>query len=153
MTMMSVLSSAKLNPNLLRAPSKSHREAIVKLSGYVDFMSLQRRQKYSLPEIINSLRGFRSAVDKLFRDPIEALERNIGNATLLAHDETGFIRKAHHFNKLAKKLFSLLVGNITCSGAHAAQLHLSGFLTSEACFEVLISDCRKEQWHSATYRW
>lgn len=153
MTIMSVLRSMNVTPKLLTAPSKRQRDTIVKLAEYIDFVDLQKKRKYSLSEIAKSTHEFRSAVDRLFRDPIESLERNLGNAAQLAHDETSFIQKAYSFNSLSRKLFNLLAGSVTCSGVHAAQLHLSGFLGLDASFELLIADCRKEHWHSAKYRW
>ncbi|KAI2615063.1 hypothetical protein GGR54DRAFT_632365 [Hypoxylon sp. NC1633] len=149
MTMRGVLRSINPTPELFTAPSKRQR----KLAGYVNFVDLEGRRKYSSREIVKSISDFRSAVEKLFRDPIEALERSLGNVAQLAHDETSFIHKAYHVNSLSRKLFGLLMDSITCSGVHAAQLHLSGFLTPDASFEVLIADCREEHWYSAKYRW
>ncbi|CAI7622907.1 unnamed protein product [Penicillium pancosmium] len=153
MTMIGELRSINVTPELVTAPSKRQRETISKLAKYIDFVDLQKKRNYNSSEIVKSIREFRSAVHKLFQDPIESLEINLGNAAQLAHDETSFIEKAYRFSSLSRDLFNLLAGSVTCPGVHAAQLHLSGFLGLDASFEVLIADCRNEHWRSVRYRW
>ncbi|KAF4440432.1 extracellular serine protease [Fusarium austroafricanum] len=106
-----------------------------------------------LPEIIKRLREFQTAVKNLFRDPIEELQQNLGNAHMLAHDEKSFIQRACHLNNLSQGLFGLLKSNISCSSIHQAKLHLSGFLSSDTSFELLIADCEEKHWSSAKCRW
>lgn len=50
-------------------------------------------------------------------------------------------KQANYVNGLARKLYSLLAKSRLCREAHAAQLHLSGFLSPSAdnSFEVYIS--------------
>lgn len=152
MTMRGVLRSLSLAPGPLVAPSKRQRNAIAELARYVDYANIGGK-KYSAAKLVKRLREFRSAVDKLFEDPIETLERNLGNAAPLAQNETSFVQRACHFSHLSRQLFGLLSDGIACSGAHEAQLHLSGFLAKDACFELHIADCAKQHWNLAQCRW
>lgn len=147
MALRDALRRVNLNPRQLTAPSKPQKDTILKLAGYIDYFG------YSSVEILTRVREFRFAVDKLFRDPIETLERNLGNAARLAHDETSFIQQAYHLNSMSQNLYRLLTRSISCSGVHAAQLYMSGFLASDPSFELLITDCRKRHWNSAKCRW
>jgi hypothetical protein len=126
---------------------------VVKLARYVDFIGVEESKNHSVAEIVKSIREFRAALDKFIQDPVAALERNIGNATSLAQDETNFIQRASYLNGQSQQLFNLFAKKVTCARVHAAQLHLSGFLTTEASFELLIKDCEREHWSSAECRW
>ena len=149
MTMSAVLRNANLRRGLLTTGSRRKRDT-VKLAGYINFIDLENQTK---SEVIRGLRAFRSTVKKLSQDPIKSLEENLGNTARLAHRERKFIEKAAIFNGYSKELFNLLARSNTCSENHAVKLHLSGFLTSDPRFELLIADCKKKHWHFAQYRW
>lgn len=124
-----------------------------RLAGYIHFFHPQQQGRYDLAEVAKRLREFRSVANKVFRDPIKALEQNTGNSARLMRDEISFVQRAYHLNSLSRKLFSLLVGSLSCSGVHDAQLHLSGFLASDVDFELFIADCKEESWNYAKCRW
>lgn len=146
MAVMNAMKSINPATGMVTSSVNRRKQAIAQLASYIKF------EEPSLPVIVKTLRNFRSAVDKLFRDPVDELKRNIGNADRLADEETSFIRRADYLKGLSQELFIRLAGSITCSGVHKAQLHLSGFLASDATFELCIPDCTGRHWRLAKCR-
>lgn len=123
----------------------SNNEALAELAEHIDYIGFCKSRKYSSRDVATKMSTFKSKMEEIFADPLEALERDLGNADKFSHKEIEFIRRAHKLNTLSQSLFKLLVKSITCSKTHEARLHLSGFLDSEINFELLITDC--EQGH------
>jgi hypothetical protein len=136
-----------------KQPVESSKRILVELAVYVDFMGTKTTWKQESRHIATEIRKFKSIVDDVFSDPLEALERSLGNADLLSNHEIDFIRRANHLKTLSRSLFTLLVESIACSKAHAARLHLSGFLDDDINFELFITECEKQHWNFAKCRW
>ncbi|KAL6900066.1 hypothetical protein GGI43DRAFT_406221 [Trichoderma evansii] len=134
-----------------RSKTSSH-EALAELAVHIDYIGIDISPKYSSRDIATKISTFKSQIETIFADPLEALERDLGNASIFSHKEIEFIRRAHKLNTLSQSLFKMLVESITCSKAHKARLHLSGFLDSEINFELLITKCEQKHWNVANCR-
>lgn len=104
-----------------------------------------KSQKYNSRQVAIAISDFKSMIDNVFSDPLEALENNLGNAGLLEHSEINFIRRASHLNSLSRSLFLMLVNSVGRSKTHTARLHLSGFDRNDN-FELLITECESPYW-------
>ncbi|KFA48129.1 hypothetical protein S40293_10226 [Stachybotrys chartarum IBT 40293] len=133
------------------AANRSNTEAHSKLAAYIDYIGFGKSRKYNSRQVVTAIRTFRAQIDDIFDDPLEALERNLGNAGTFNEKEISFIRRANKLNDLSQSLFTMLVESITCPKTHKARLHLSGFLDADVNFELLITECGKEQWKVANF--
>lgn len=151
MTMRDVLGGINFNLQQLTALSEEEKRVISELIKHIDYFNFSR---YISEEIISRISEFRTAFINLFWDPISLLEEDIGNTESLKPDELSFIERAYYLNDLSRKLHNQLAESITCSRAHTAQLHLSGFLFSDASFEVYINTiCGEMNRVSAAHTW
>jgi hypothetical protein len=96
---------------------------------------------------------FNLTVQDIFRGSLGALDSDLGNAALLGDEEIDFIRRAHQLNLLSSSLFKFLANSTTCSKAHTARMHLSGFLDPEFNFDLLVAACEDKYWHFTKCRW
>lgn len=153
LTLTSVLRGSITSSEMPTDTDSSHKVALVELATHVDFVRLGKQQEYSLKAVVQKIREFRTAVDKIFADPVEALQRNLGNAAQLTHEETSFIQKAYHLNSWSRTLFALLANGVACTESHEARLHLSGFLASDISFQLRFRDCGQQKWNFAKCTW
>ena len=117
---------------------------------HIKFHGLKTSEYQSIAE---ETRHFNSIVGDLFHASLGASDGDLGNASLLRVDEIEFIRRAHHLNLLSGSLFIMLAKSITCRKAHAARIHLSGFLDPEFNFDLFVAACAEPYWQFANCRW
>ncbi|KAI1330204.1 hypothetical protein F5Y16DRAFT_31262 [Xylariaceae sp. FL0255] len=134
------------------APSgKLSNKSLAELAAYVDYIGLGKFRKYDSRQVATAISDFKSVIDNIFADPLEALERDLGNVDLL-DDEISFIRRASYLSSRSRSLFAMLVKSIVCAEIHEARLHLSGFLDSDINFELLVTECKTSRWKFANCR-
>lgn len=135
------------------APSgRPLNKCFAELAAYVDYIGFGKSRKYNSRQVATAISDFKSMIDNIFADPLEALERNLGNADLLNNNEINFIQRASRLSSLSRSLFAMLVKSIVCTEAHEARLHLSGFLDPDINFELLVTECKESHWKFANCR-
>lgn len=153
LTLTSVLRGSITSSRSLTDPDSSRKATLDELATHVDFVRPGELQENSLKAVVQKIRNFRIAVNKIFADPVEALQRNLENAAPLTHEETDFIQKAYSLNSWSRTLFALLANGVACTESHEARLHLSGFLASDISFQLRFRDCGQQKWNFAKCTW
>ncbi|OBT39280.1 hypothetical protein VE00_10597 [Pseudogymnoascus sp. WSF 3629] len=126
-------------------------DVLLEQSRYIKF---HRQKTPDYRSIAEKIQQFNSTVENIFKASLGASEAAIENAALLRDDEVEFIGRAHRWNTLSRSLFTLFAnGGFTCHHAHAARIHLSGFLDPDFNLDLLVTACAEQYWHVASCRW
>ncbi|KAK8116357.1 hypothetical protein PG984_012859 [Apiospora sp. TS-2023a] len=131
--------------------SQSLDATLIELAEHIDYIGIDKPRKYNSRHVADEIRKSKLMIDDIFIDPLEALEKNLGNASQLSTPEIGFLRRASCVKSLSKTFFTF-AKSFTSSTAHKTRLHLSGFTDHDIKFELLITHYEKEHWKLANCR-
>lgn len=132
------------------ASAEYSTDLLLELARHIKFHGSTTLLNYQ--SMSKEIQYFNSTVENIFRGSLGDLDGDLGNVALLGDDEIDFIRRAHHLDLLSSSLFTFLANSTTCSKAHTARIHLSGFLDPEFNFDLLIAACEEKYWHFAKCR-